>query len=100
MPRAAGACACAHVAPTLRRRLAPRRSNLAFCGLEGRLPAEFAKLEHLETLDLQGNQLSGSVPAAWTAVGAFPVLATLQLGARCSGGVRLGAAAGRRNVAL
>jgi hypothetical protein len=51
------------------------------CGLQGALPGELAQLAALRVLDLQRNSLTGGVPPAWTAAGAFPALETLQLGA-------------------
>ena len=40
------------------------RVSLAWQGLEGGIPAEFARLTELESLDLSHNRLHGSIPAA------------------------------------
>eukprot|EP01043_Picozoa_sp_COSAG02_P049265 COSAG02_NODE_4929_length_4821_cov_7.778060_4_plen_66_part_00 len=40
-----------------------RRLHLGFNSLTGGIPAELGKLDALEFLDLQSNQLSGTVPS-------------------------------------
>ena len=45
-------------------RMRVTRVSLAWQRLEGRIPAEFARLTELEWLDLSHNRLDGSIPAA------------------------------------
>lgn len=47
--------------------------------MKGELPDALVGLSKLRLLDLGGNALSGSLPAAWGAVGAFPDMATVNL---------------------
>ena len=60
------------------------------------LPAGFAQLQQLQTIDLSHNLIAGTVPPSWTAVGAMPALQTLHLGARRRGA----AAAGRLHASV
>ena len=57
--------------------------NLSGQGLSGSLPAAWAgpqAFRNLTALSLHSNLLSGPLPAAWGGAGALPALRTLQLG--------------------
>lgn len=52
----------------------------------GTLPPDIARLSHLETLNLEGQALSGGVPTAWFEADAWPGLRNLFLSGNPLGG--------------
>ena len=67
------------VGSKVKARLGWASRKLGAGSVKGELPEALVGLSKLRLLDLGGNALSGSLPAAWGAVGAFPDMATVNL---------------------